>query len=449
MRLSQALRITNNDIVAFVGGGGKTSAMFRLATEIVERGGRVITTTTTRIFAAQTSLAPRHFFLESADDLAPIRAALETEQHVLVTGPVERSIGKAFGLDPAFIPQLALLPGVSAVLIEADGSRMRPFKAPAEHEPVIPAETTVVVPVVGADVFGAALDDVRVHRPEWVSALAGAPLGSAVTPDIVARVLAHPQGGLKNVPPGARVIPFINKVGTEEELKMAREVADSAIRDSAIQSVMIGAVQNENPVREVWGRVGAVVLAAGRSTRMGRIKQILPWGAETMIGTVAQNLRAAGLQEIVVVTGAARAEVEAALTGQPVRFAFNPDFAVSEMARSLQTGLWALPENCSAVIVALADQPQIEPEVLRALLQRWRETQAPVVAPAFHGQRGNPLLLDRALWPELLGLPADANPRAALRAADPIELVPVETDSILRDIDTPDDYQRGYNPSHG
>ena len=244
MRLSQALRINRGDIVAFVGGGGKTTTMFRLAAEIVERGGRVITTTTTRIFAAETNLAPRHFFLDSLDGLAAIRAALETEAHVLVTGPVDRAVGKAFGLDPIFIPHLAQRPGVSAVLIEADGSRMRPFKAPAAHEPVIPAETTLVVPVVGADVFGVPLDDVRVHRPELVSALAAVPLGSPITPEIVARVLAHPRGGLKNVPPGARVIPLINKVETEEELRAAQELADdSAIQDSAIQSVVMGAVK--------------------------------------------------------------------------------------------------------------------------------------------------------------------------------------------------------------
>ena len=98
------------------------------------------------------------------------------------------------------------------ILNEADGSRMRPFKAPAAHEPVIPAETTLVVPVVGADVFGQPLDAEHVHRPELVSALSGAPLGAPITPEIVARVLAHPEGGRKGVPAGARVVVLINKV---------------------------------------------------------------------------------------------------------------------------------------------------------------------------------------------------------------------------------------------
>jgi hypothetical protein len=89
---------------------------------------------------------------------------------------------------------------------------MRPFKAPAAYEPVIPEETTVVLVLVGADVFGQTLDAEHVHRPELVSALSGAALGTPITPEIVARVLAHPEGGRKGVPAGARVVALINKV---------------------------------------------------------------------------------------------------------------------------------------------------------------------------------------------------------------------------------------------
>ena len=167
-----------------------------------------------------------------------------------------------------------------------------------------------------------------------------------------------------------------------------------------------------------------------------------------MIGAVVRRLRAGGVNEIVVVTGAARAEVESALAGVPVRFAFNPDFETSEMARSLQVGLRALPPNCSAAVVALADQPALEPEVLRALLQRWRETLAPVVLPVRRGQRGNPVVFDNAFWPDLLALPASANPRDALRVAKPIETVETDRASIHHDIDTPEEYRRGYNPPH-
>jgi molybdenum cofactor cytidylyltransferase len=163
-----------------------------------------------------------------------------------------------------------------------------------------------------------------------------------------------------------------------------------------------------------------------------------------MIAEVVQRLQTSGVHEIVVVTGAAREEVEAAVasTGVRVRFAFNPEFESSEMARSLQVGLDALPGNISAVLVALADQPQTEPWVVRAVIERWRQTLAPVVAPFFQDRRGHPLLFDCAMWPDLLKLPGSANPREFVRTAPRIERVEVETDSVLRDIDTPEDYGR-------
>ncbi len=442
MRLSEALRISDGDVFAFVGGGGKTTAMFRLAEEIVEAGGRVITTTTTRIFAAQVSLAPAHFSAFEVNR-ATVEAALDKHHHVLITGPVDAEAGKAAGVTPGLVRELRAIPDVTAIHIEADGSRMRPFKAPAEHEPVIPDVTTLVVPEVGADVFGQPHSDERVHRVELVRTLTGALDGEPVTPELVARVIGHPQGGLKNIPVGARVTPLINKVETPEDLAAARETAIHLLENLNLTSVVIGAVKRGvNPAREAHGRVAAIVLAAGRSTRMGRPKQTLPWGKTTMIAEVVWRLQAGGFSEIVVVTGAERESVEAALAAAPVRFAFNPDFETSEMARSLQVGLRTLPENCMAALVALGDQPQMEPATARAVIQRWRETQAPVVAPIHQGQRGHPLLFDRAAWPEVFALPAEANPRDFLRAAGRIEWVEVGTDSILRDIDTPDDYAR-------
>ena len=182
MTLADALRMAADEIVALVGGGGKTTAMFRLAREVVDRGGRAITTTTTRIFGAQIALAPAH--VPAADATRErVAAALAAHRHVLVIGATDAGSGKAEGVSLDLFRRLrAWFPDV-CLLNEADGSRMRPFKAPADYEPVIPAETTLVVPVVGADVFGKPLDADHVHRPELVSALSGAPLGTPITPD--------------------------------------------------------------------------------------------------------------------------------------------------------------------------------------------------------------------------------------------------------------------------
>jgi molybdenum cofactor cytidylyltransferase len=253
MTLAEALRMMPDESVALVGGGGKTTAMFRLARETVDRRGRAITTTTTRIFGAQIALAPAHVPAAEATR-ERVAAALAEHGHVLVIGPTEAGSGKAEGISLDLFHRLRAWFPEACLLNEADGSRMRPFKAPADYEPVIPPETTLVVPVVGADVFGAPLDPEHVHRPELVSALSGAPMGARVTPAIVARVLAHPEGGRKGVPAGARVIVLINKVDALPDRAAARETAECLLREPAIHSVVLASVRAEEPVLEVCAR---------------------------------------------------------------------------------------------------------------------------------------------------------------------------------------------------
>jgi probable selenium-dependent hydroxylase accessory protein YqeC len=253
VKLADALGLAADDIVALVGGGGKTTAMFRLAREVVERGGRAITTTTTRIFAAQIALSPAHVSAAAAT-YESVRAALAAHGQVLVIGETDASTGKAEGVSLELFRRLrGWCPG-ACVLNEADGSRMRPFKAPAAHEPVIPEETTVVVAVVGADVFGKTLHADHVHRPELVSALSGAPMGAPVTPEIVARVLTHAGGGRKGVSIGARMAVMINKVERLPDRTPARETAERLLRDPAIRIVLLTELRGEEPVIEVYTR---------------------------------------------------------------------------------------------------------------------------------------------------------------------------------------------------
>jgi molybdenum cofactor cytidylyltransferase len=187
--------------------------------------------------------------------------------------------------------------------------------------------------------------------------------------------------------------------------------------------------------------IAAVVLAAGLSRRMGRPKLVLPWGTTTVIGRVASVLLEAGVSPVVVVIGGAHSLVDQALQGLPVRTAFNPRHAEDQMILSLQIGLAELPETVEAALVALGDQPQIEPSVVGAVMAEYRSSRAAIVVPSYQKRRGHPWLLDRQLWPALLGLAPPATLREFLQAQTSlIRYLPVETASILKDLDTPDDY---------
>jgi molybdenum cofactor cytidylyltransferase len=437
------------ELVAFVGGGGKTSLMFALAQAL---DGRVITTTTTRIFAAQMKLAPRVRIL-TAEDAEGVeeeggaksveRRALAGERSapfLLVVGDVQGE--KALGVGVEWPGRWLAMPEVDYVLVEADGARMRPCKAPAEHEPVIPPEATLVVPVVGIDALNGRIEELC-HRPERVSALTGLGVDEWLTPAALATLLAHEQGSLKGVPAGARVIPFVNKVETEAQTKAARQVARLALREARLEQVVIGAVQRERPVREVYRRVTAVVLAAGQGSRMGQTKQLMAWGETTVLGQTLGNVKESAAFDTLLVSGHNAEAVEAIAAEQHVRAVYNPRYAEGEMLSSLQTAVRHLPANIAAVLVMLADQPMVEPATIDQILGAFWEGKGELVVSVYQGQRGNPVLIGRRYFEELLALTAGAAPRDLLRRhQDYVYLVEVGSDAILRDLDRPEEYER-------
>ncbi len=193
--------------------------------------------------------------------------------------------------------------------------------------------------------------------------------------------------------------------------------------------------------------ISAIVLAAGQSRRMGCPKLSLPWGSTTILGQVVATLAQAGVGEIVVVTGGRRQEVEA-LVGDlagtyPVRSVYNGRAAESEMLASIQAGLQALDARAEAALVALGDQPQVQVGTVRRVIETYKIHQAGLAIPSYNQRRGHPWLAGRRLWPSLLALTPEQTPRDFLNAHAPeILYVPVEDDSILRDIDTPQQYER-------
>lgn len=190
--------------------------------------------------------------------------------------------------------------------------------------------------------------------------------------------------------------------------------------------------------------VVAVVLAAGESRRMGAPKMVLPWGQRTVIGQVVSVIREAGLHEIIMVTGGAETAVREALQGEAVQVVPNERNATGEMLSSVQTGLAAaISGTAQAALIVLGDQPQVQGEVIRHLLRRWQDTRSRIIIPSYQMRRGHPWLLPRSLWQEVMELPAGQTLRDFLNVnRDRIDYQPVENDSILLDLDTPDEYER-------
>jgi molybdenum cofactor cytidylyltransferase len=189
-------------------------------------------------------------------------------------------------------------------------------------------------------------------------------------------------------------------------------------------------------------RVAGIVLAAGAATRMGQPKQLLDWGGVPLVRAVAQAALAAGLEELLVVTGRAGEEVERALADLPARCVYNPEYAQGQ-GTSLRAGVAALSPEADAALILLGDQPFVTPAIVAAIVAAWDGDHRAIVAPRYRGVRGNPVLFARLLFAELLGITGDQGARAILAArAGSIQHVDFDDDRPLADIDTIEEYQR-------
>jgi len=256
LSLLSYIPLKNGGVVSIVGSGGKTTLMYTLAAELVEMGKRVVTTTTTKIFAPGSSDSPELLVSDKEDFLFhETQELLQGRQHVTLA---ERFLGpKLKGLSPTVIDLMRDQGIVDVILVEADGARRCPLKAPNETEPVIPSSTTLTLPVVGLDGIGQPNTEDYVFRPHHFSLLTGISEGDVVTPESVARVILHPEGLTKGTPEEAEIVVILNKGEIVGGLDQGKEVAQF-IADAKKQSIRKVLITSLIPRTEVMMAFGLI-----------------------------------------------------------------------------------------------------------------------------------------------------------------------------------------------
>lgn len=252
--LPAALSLREREVVAFVGAGGKTAAMFRLAHELRARGACVVVTTTTRIFAPAAAGGRRVVLGGTWREMRTGVAAALARRDLPVVGRAVGEDRKLVGIRPGQVARLAALPGIDHVLVEADGARGKPFKAPRPREPVIPHSATLVVAVVGIDAVGRRLRAAAQHVAP-VAAIAHIGADDPVDLRTVAQVMLDPAGGAKGVPSGARLVFLINKADSAVRVERARALSRE-LRRLGGRRVVIAALRRREAIVGVAGDPG-------------------------------------------------------------------------------------------------------------------------------------------------------------------------------------------------
>lgn len=241
------LGIRRGDAVAIVGSGGKATLMYRLAGEAVDRGDAVITSSTTHLHPP-TSKQTGGFYVtaETPDWPQLIPAELKTRRHVTVLGARPRP-DKLKGLDAEELEKLKEVCAPDLLLMKADGARARLFKAPGDHEPVVPAGTTRGVVVASLKSVGIRLNERQVHRPERVGRLTGLGPDEPVTPEVIAGVVSHPEAYRRAFPIDVPLSLYLSCAGDGESMDLARRIV-AAVPDSVFEGVYCGDIQRSEAV---------------------------------------------------------------------------------------------------------------------------------------------------------------------------------------------------------
>jgi molybdenum cofactor cytidylyltransferase len=433
MNLLQALRASGETQAAFVGSGGKTTALFQLARQLEPP---VVVTASTHLGNWQAGFADRHFILERVEDLEGYVSQIEGV--TLFSGPGGDN-HRLNGLSEALLERLHQTANELGfpLLVEADGSRQRPLKAPAAHEPAIPGWVNHVVVCAGMTGLWNLLDEKTVHRPAEFARISGIAEGDEITPEGLVNALLHPLGGMKNIPGAARRSLILNQVDREGVLEQVLAVASQLT--SQFHSVSICALEEH----KIWANVersAGVVLAAGGAKRYGAPKLLLPWKGKPLVRHVVEAALGAGLSQVQVVVGAVDAPVRDALAGLAVNFVPNPDWADGQ-STSVRAGIQSLAEYTGAVVFLSGDQPNVPAALIRALVERHQRGQEQVLATSVGGKRGSPVLFDRSTFAALEALQGDTGGRAIFGQYPP-QLLEWDDPAVLLDVDTPDDFAR-------
>lgn len=244
MNLTEALNIDIDarHLISMVGAGGKTTLLYRLSKELKQFNKKILLTTTTHIYIPPREVYDDLFISNDKNALLEYTESIRNEG-IYVIGHNIAQDNKIKGIDISFTDELYGLNIFDSIIIEADGSKRRPLKAPAEWEPMVPKSTTVIIGVLGLDSLDRSAEEETVHRLDEFCSICECQTGDIIDAILLTKLIEHPQGLFKNAPDNAKKIALLNKADNAG-LREAGFKIKSMIEDENI-SIVITSMKNE------------------------------------------------------------------------------------------------------------------------------------------------------------------------------------------------------------
>lgn len=426
------------DTVAWVGAGGKSSLIFYFAKNLFTK---CVISTSTHLANTQKKWAEQFSEINSLNQLKELSLKDYQGAHLITEIELKTEPGKLLGLRKDFMDLLINKCKYDRIplFIEADGSKNRPIKAPASHEPAIPLNVNKVCVVAGLSAIGKPINSNFVHRTELVAKILHKLPSENLTLDDYYLLLTSNEGGLKSIPEGIKKYLFLNQSDLLNGDKSIYKLALKCKRHfDHVLITYYDKTTNLLDVKADFEQVGCILLAAGESKRFGSPKQLAKWHDKTFFETVINNISVTTLKPVVVVTGAYQELLNPIISNYTnIINIFNPKWKDGQ-SESIKIGVEAIKNDVNAVIFLLVDQPQISSEMINRILIEYARTKTDIIAYEYNGKLRHPVLFSRVTFGDLKSIQGDTGGRQLFKNYSPLE-IPINDSFYAMDFDTPEE----------
>ncbi len=425
--LAQAFDISPGDVVAFVGAGGKTSLMLALAEELFEAGVRMAITTTTKIATAELPQnQPSELVIETDTEelIHNTRSIIAMRRIPVLVSGIDDSNNRLLGIDINTIDSLAQEKEIEVLLIEADGSRRKPFKIPMPHEPVVSECVNKLCIVVGLDALGLGITEENFYNTTGMQEL-GAILGEPLSPQLLRRLLLHQTGYLRFKSNACKIYLALNKA---EKFRGDLELQELIIElfHNDLEQIFVTSTVTKPVVKSIsdnnYHRLTGIILAAGMSSRFNGVKQLAKINEKSLSYHVTKQALESNLDDVTIVLGHKFDEVRSSLgeliDNDKLSIVCNKDYT-DGLSSSIIIGLEPVFGRSDAVMIILGDQLKITTEILNKLIYAYRHSFAklcvPMIVTPGSIRPGNPVIFNQRLFSELVKITGDIGAREVVR----------------------------------
>lgn len=440
MNIYKELNIDLNEreLICFVGAGGKTTTMFNLAKELKDLGKKVLISTTTAIFYPEEDQYDEIIVIDNPQNFV-FRNNISSAS-ITVIAKEENPIGKLKGIERDLISEIFTKGIFDYILVEADGSKRKPIKAPAYYEPVIPRLSTKVVGVIGLDSLYKKIDNKHVHRPEIFCNITNSNMDDIITEEIVLRLITDEKGLFKNNGIVFKKYLFLNKAENKERRKSGFIIKDMIESSNfKIEKIIITSMINKKSYHNVKVNITGIILASGFSRRMGKQKLLLEIEETPIVEKVIKSVKASQIDDVILVYRDAR--IKSIASEHDIKALYNKK-AHRGQSEAIKLGVSNSSKDTDGYMFFVGDQPFLQALVIDKIIDTYKKENKMIVIPKYNNKKGNPVLFSSELKESLLKLDGDIGGRSIIKTIDDVDIAYVQFDDekLGLDIDTLEEY---------